>query len=210
MFLNNFSVRIPEGNELPGGYVELAHTQKYTLHLHNMRKVDCDAIIEIDGKSIGTFRLHANDTMRLERPPHDNGYFTFYKIGTQEAQQAQLNEGSPDLGLVKVTFIPAQEYKFTWATPIWHDGEEWQAHPSSLTGTTNVSYRSGSARVSAGGVSAGGTGLSGHSNQTFLDVGSIDRDYSQSTTIYLRLVAKNGLDKPRPLTQYSTPIPPRI
>lgn len=202
MYLNQFSVRVPEGNEISGGYVELRHGQNYTIQLKNDRHLPCDAILEIDGKSIGTFRLYAGSGIKLERPPHDTGQFTFYKIGTHEARQAQLDEGNPDLGLIKVQFIPQKH-----SPPIT---TYWGSVEDVPMASANITYRSATVMSNAkGGLSAGGTGLSGYSNQSFTDVGSIERDYSQSTTIYLRLVAKNG-DEIRPLTQYSTPIPPRV
>jgi hypothetical protein len=57
---------------------------------------------------------------------------------------------------------------------------------------------------------AGGTGLEGHSGQTFGRAGAITSDYSQQTVIHLRLVGGGKAEGPRPLTQRSTPIPPRI
>ena len=106
MYLNQFSVRVIGGNEQSGGYVELPHGKKYSLSLRNGRDVRCDARVEIDGKDVGTFRIDASRTIRLERPAHDTGRFTFYKLGTAEAHQAGLEEGNPNLGLVKVTFTP--------------------------------------------------------------------------------------------------------
>ena len=57
---------------------------------------------------------------------------------------------------------------------------------------------------------AGGTGLSGQSNQKFVTVDAMELDYSQQTVIYLRLVAKKSRSQPRPLTSFSTPVPPPI
>lgn len=114
MYLNDFSVRVPGGRESGSGYVELKHGQKYSLVLRNSRNVRCDAKVEIDGQHVGTWRVDANGSISLERPVHDDGRFTFYAVGTREAQQANLNEGSSELGLIKVTFTP--ELKSTWRT----------------------------------------------------------------------------------------------
>ncbi len=59
-------------------------------------------------------------------------------------------------------------------------------------------------------MSAGGTGLSGESTQKFGRAVEIQLDYSQETVIHLRLTAKNDIDEPRPLTNYSNPVPPPI
>jgi len=116
MYLNDFSVRVPGGRESGSGYVELKHGQKYSLVLRNSRNVRCDAKVEIDGQHVGTWRVDANGSISLERPVHDDGRFTFYAVGTREAQQANLNEGSSELGLIKVTFTP--ELKSTWSIRI--------------------------------------------------------------------------------------------
>lgn len=57
---------------------------------------------------------------------------------------------------------------------------------------------------------AGGTGLSGASDQKFFEVPDLLHDFSRVTTINLRLVAKRNSCEPRPLTQYSTPVPPPV
>src|SRR3990167_10124375 len=102
-YWNNFSVRIPEGRE-NGGYVEMEHGKQYSLVLRNDHGVPCDAKVDIDGKTVGTWRIYASGSIQLERPANDDGRFTFYRAGTPEAQQAQLPRGSNDLGLVRVTF----------------------------------------------------------------------------------------------------------
>jgi hypothetical protein len=43
MFLNNFSVRVIGGTELPSGYVELNHNQTYKLALGNKNQRQADA-----------------------------------------------------------------------------------------------------------------------------------------------------------------------
>jgi hypothetical protein len=81
------------------------------------------------------------------------------------------------------------------------------------------SFSSGS-RGGAGGQSvnlntrnAGGTGLSGRSDQKFGRAGAIDRDYGRQVIINLRLVAKPS-DEPRPLravnSTVSNLVPPPV
>lgn len=192
MYLNQFSVRLLQGVER-NGCVELEHNTQYSLILRNARNVQCDAKVEIDGKHVGTWRIPSRENITLERPAHDTGRFTFYKTGTQEAYQAGIDEYNPDLGLVSVTFTP-----------------ELYTAPVVKTIEPEVVYRgaSFSTPVSKGGLSGGGTGLSGQSSQHFHNARKIVLDYSQTTVINIRLVCReNG---PRPLTSYSTPVPPRV
>lgn len=205
MYLNDFSVRIPEGVETSGGYVEMRHGQVYRLVLHNGRSVRCDARVEIDGKHVGTWRINAYQSITLERPVHDQGRFTFYKLGTPEASQVGLSEHDPNLGLVKVTFTPEAQIIYTVTTSYY------TAQPKGLEPQWQTTYDSGTSRSYAGqSRSAGGTGLSGHSGQEFTNADYITYDYTQETVIHLRLVAVNGESGPRPLTSFSTPVPPRI
>jgi len=199
MYLNQFSVRIPEGRELDGGYVELAHGTVYTLVLRNDRQTRADAWVEVDGQAVGTFRLASHSTLRLERPAHDRGCFTFVHVGTAEAAQAGLRPGDPNLGLVRVVFTPEQ---VTPVVPLVTDATSpWQVGVPVQNAVAS--------RESARGLTAGGTGLSGQSSQTFVPAAHIRPDVSQQTTIHLRLVASDDATV-RPLTAFSTPVPPAV
>lgn len=217
MVLNSFSVHIPEGRETHSGYVEMAHGRQYTLALRNFRDVACDAAVTIDGKPVGTFRLNAGQSLKLERPAHDQGRFTFYQVGTAEAQQAGLVD-TDTLGLISVVFTPAlRQPAYVSTYPVVQ-------YVKAETGWDGVYYRYTTTGVSNGGSNfvasmsntvsaapqrkAGGTGLSGHSQQQFVDVGPMNLDYAQQTTIHLRLVS--GSDQPRPLTANSNPVPPYL
>ena len=209
MYLNNFSVRIIGGNEAESGYVEMRHGQVYKLSLRNSRVVNCDARVTIDGKDVGTWRIPSLSSIVLARPVHDDGQFTFYKVGTREARQAQLDEYSGELGLIEVVFTPEL------VEPVVYKEYSYQ---NQWTNTGGLEMGACAPIVAAAGggsqsrseksLSAGGTGLSGQSNQKFGTTYKIDYDLSQRTTIYLRLVARD--DGPRPLTAHSNPIPPRI
>lgn len=192
----------------PGGYVEIPHNTPYALILANKRTVRADAHIEIDGKEIGTWRLNAGDTFRLERPANDTGRFTFYKVGTAEAQAAQLSESDPRLGLVKVTFTPERTPRPLRAdVNIVLRGQTYPTYSSPTFTSTNDAPVSMTTKSMF--QSAGGTGSSGESAQQFISVAALDYDYSQQTVIHLRLVARNG-QEPRPLTSFSTPVPPPV
>ena len=53
MYMNGFSVKVIPGNEVAGGYVEIAHGTVYRLALRNDTDVRCDARVEIDGTNVG-------------------------------------------------------------------------------------------------------------------------------------------------------------
>ncbi|MDD3134931.1 MAG: hypothetical protein PHF64_00380 [Methanoregula sp.] len=230
MYLNQFSVRIPEGRETNSGYVEIEHGKQYTLVLRNDRGVACDAAVTVDGKPIGTFRIGAFQNIRLERMPDDSGRFTFYKISTKEFQNSDLGSVAlDDLGLIRVIFTPAMPAPTITITPYvyppyWYypapyfSGITWTSGGSSDYDTLSCDNSRSvchtdtvSACMTETAHSAGGTGLSGHSEQEFSHVGALNYDYSQQTTIHLRLVEGHGGD-PRPLrpAMSSTPVPPRV
>lgn len=216
---NDFSVRIIGGNEIAGGYVEMEHGKKYSIRMTNHRNVACDAKVMVDGKECGTFRLRPYKSLALERPAHDHGHFTFYALGTSEARQVGLDGTDPNLGLVQITFTPERVSfgpTYRTANSAWSKGETLEHHGlSGASDTTNYYTESRTvedtpsvAGACASTYTAGGTGLSGHSDQSFVEVFELNYDYSQQTVIHLRLVLGN--DKPRPLTSYSTPVPPPV
>jgi len=217
MFQNKFSVRIPEGAEDSGGYVELQHGQHFTVRLRNFRGVRCDARVEVNGKDVGTFRLSSHGSACLERPGHDEGCFTFYRASSEEASTIYAGESPSDFGLVRVTFVPEKPISIDW---------HYKASLCGAPKNVGSSYSLGNDVLRGGGSQsampyaampmansahqreAGVVGLSGHSNQQFYSVGPMNLDYSQQTVIHLRLVCvENG---PRPLTSYSTPVPPPL
>lgn len=196
MYLNNFSLRIREGKELENGYVELIHNTQYRIVLENGKSVRCDVYLEIDGKHVGTWRLYPYQSITLERPAHDDGCFTFYQIGTTEASLAGLVKGDSKLGLIKAVFTPEL---------ITQSAECTSGDFSEFDGLKQAA-RSRAAASHA----PGGTGLSGKSEQHFITVGAMELDMSHRTEINLRLVAIKTSDQPRPLTSFSTPVPPPI
>jgi hypothetical protein len=172
-----FEVVIPEGKELEDGYVQMRHNTKYSLNLKNHRRVPCDAEVTIDGIHVGTWRVESMNEIRIERPVHDTGHFTFFEVGTHEAGMAGIGKNS-DNGLVSVKFKPQKELVGLRASEL----------PPRL--------------------GAGATGLTGESQQRFVDAVRIDYDMARAFTIHLRLVSI----KPdiRPLAPRSTPVPPPV
>lgn len=199
------------------GYVHLRHGDIYEIALANDSREDCDVVIEIDGKEIGTWRLDAYCKGLIERGVGDTGRLTFYEIGSSEAQKVGLDSiARSDLGLVKVTFIPEKIIRREIPT----------VDTRSYSGAKGLIERGGDFRESfssgsrCGGQSvnlntrrAGGTGLSGRSNQKFGQAEAIDRDYDSQVVINLRLVAKPS-DEPRPLravnSTVSNLVPPPV
>jgi hypothetical protein len=202
MQLNQFSASINPGQETSEGYVELKHKTQYKLNLGNSRGTRCDARVEIDGKHVGTWRIEQYRTITLERPAHDTGKFTFYEIDSPEAGKVGLTKGDPNMGLIKVTFTPEKEPDPIPPAPssaFYREAQMdlMQAAPSPAASTPQRSRK------------AGGTGLSGQSQQQFSNAREIKYDLTQQTIINLRLVAI-AQDEPRPLTPYSTPVPPPV
>lgn len=207
--MNGFSVEIPECIEQDcDGYVTMKHEQKFTIKINNHHKSDgygkpCDTDVYVDGKHVGSFRLAYGETIRLEHPINDNGCFTAYKKGTQEACQANINPYSDEAGLIKVVFRPGH-YPSKFVRPLvvnWHppaDGD--------YVSNCCASYNSCKSVVPSKLVS-GGVGLSGHSDQKFNKVENLV--YIESpTTIYMRIVFKEYDDQPRPLRPvYNTSVP---
>jgi len=216
MYLNSVSVKVIGGSERTSGFVEIEHGTQYSISLRNDHDVRCNAEVNIDGKNIGTFRIAANSTIRLERKPDDNGRFTFYRLGSEEGTKSDLGSVSAsDLGLLKVVFTPEVQpavVRYTYAAP---GTDQWR-DPETGIYTNSVTCRGGlmttTCSVDYSSSDSGGTGLSGHSDQTFFPARSMCLDYSQKTTIYLRLIEASKTNEPRPLTPVmnSSPIPPPV
>jgi hypothetical protein len=175
MKLEQYEIVIPEGCEAANGYVALAHNTQYTIRLTNHGSRMADVEVFIDGGRVGEWRVNSNSVALLERPVHDTGRFTFYRVGSTEADAIGL-KSKPELGLIKAVFKPERDEGMLLGTP--PDLKE------------------------------GGTGLSGHSNQTFKTVRALDKNPADYITIHLRLGVKP--DDARPLFPTSSPVPPPL
>lgn len=222
MRFGNFSLLIPEGREVNTGHVELGHGSVYTLRLANHdHSRSCDAYVTVDGKDMGAYRLRPGQTFSLERPFHDSGRFTFFKAGTDEAKQSgesAINEGNR--GLVTVVFKPERQRQVRTvrrgpggqsAGGNYYNQEIKTSGGIELTG---LSHNSASCDFDADmgalrSCSPGVTGLTGNSNQQFVEVANLDYDAALEVTINLRLVAgatvrelqpaRKGNDVPAPV-----------
>lgn len=202
MHFKDYSVVISEGVETDG-YVKMRHGQQYVIRLRNRKGLRCNAAVMVDGKEVGTFRLSGYGHLELERPPNDTGRFTFYQVGSSEAKRAGLGIVNKfELGLIQVTFTPEKEAVHLVGVA----GAAVADADFGLTGSMGIDEPR--PRVT---YNAGGTGLSGHSNQGFVNVADINLDYNNAVTISLRLIANDDI---KPLVsaqgQNQTIVPPPV
>ena len=191
MYMNGFSVKVIPGNEVAGGYVEIAHGTVYRLALRNDTDVRCDARAFIDGTNVGKWRIEAHDRIELGRGVGSDGQFTAYVPGTHEGDAAGVDYSNPKLGLIGVEFTPEKRFVLK----------------------SNFAAKSFGLQAQSMGAERGaiGTGLSGHSGQQFGQAGRIRYDFDAQVIIYLRLKGVPGAgDGPRPLVGAVTPVPPRL
>jgi hypothetical protein len=192
MELNGYALVIKPGTE-NNGYVEIEHNTQYSVFLINNNPTRCDARLSIDGVVVGTLRVNPEDCIKLERGTTDNGKFTFYRLGSKEANQSKLSINE-SLGLIKCVFKP-------------EDVDTYYENNTRGGGLEKSVTRS----MGSGQSFAGGTGLSGRSNQKFSTASEIEHyDENKTTTIYLRLVCKDApeiVDNIRPLRRNATDIP---
>lgn len=205
MHFKDYSVVISQGVEIGDGYVKMKHRQQYVISLRNRKNSRCNALVMVDGKEIGAFRLNGYGHTELERPPNDTGRFTFYRAGSSEAKRAGLGSVSEfELGLIQVTFTP--EKKPGYQVEYWAETGE-PAADAAITGDLGVA---GATPRSS--YNAGGTGLSGHSGQGFVNVAEMNLDYDNAVTISLRLIADDNEIRPLMPTQSKnqTIVPPPV
>lgn len=205
MRVNEFSVDIAKGTETGEGYVSMKHNTKYALSLGNHGHRRCDALVSIDGKSIGGFRIGAYETIEIERPVDDDGCFTFYRAGSKKGDKAGLGSVSKsDMGLITVEFRPEKKRK-----PKRISGAGGQSILRSASLSSYSTPVRDSVELTSRGIDlkAGGTGLSGKSDQSFYTVEDLKFDKKEVVTINLRLVEGKSKSEPRELAPKSNSIP---
>jgi hypothetical protein len=214
-------------NPLNYGYVEMRHGQSYKIMMRNNNPTSCNAIVKIDGQSMGTWRIQAYSNVIIERPANIDKKFTFYKVATEEGSAAGLFRGNSTNGLVQVEFIPARERIMRYMNT-QNDCFGGVAKCRSLGMTQGIAQCASFGCES--GYEEGGTALHGKSDQRFGTAEEIDLDYSKRVTISLRLVSAENVysssskyyDSITPLNSHptnshstnshsmNTPIPPPI
>nr|QBK86125.1 MAG: hypothetical protein LCMAC101_07200 [Marseillevirus LCMAC101] len=88
-------------------YVEMPKDNvQYRIRLKNNGSAKCDAVVTIDGKNMGTFRINGSSQMLLERPTDVERRFTFFVGGSEGSKQGGYKEKDKNNGLVQVLFKP--------------------------------------------------------------------------------------------------------
>ena len=210
--------------------------QVYTIRITNHSRLRAVVKVNLDGHPVteGGLVLDAGETMELERPvtAGEHGRFTVFAEGTEAVFGEDGGRGNPDLGLVEVEHRrelerprppvvvprvasppprPAPEADLTasFGSMDYMD----QPLPSSAPPAPMELYDLAmDAAIGEGDVQgAAGTGLTGHSSQTFhpVEVGPLE---AEATWVRLRIVIgrPEAFDRPRPLPGVSShPVPPR-
>ena len=182
-------MEIPEGKERSDGYIGMRHGQVYTIRIGNTGPKKCDAILSIDGLPMGTFRLNPKQIWSLEHPATSKGRFTFFGLNTAEAQSSLIQKDS-QTGLIQVEFRPEYQEGFDSGLISFSDTED----PDWL--------------------GAGGTGLTGRSDQFYATAGKIRyAPEIEFIVISLRLgnLSRDSSEaRPLPGRQISNPVPPPL
>ena len=227
MKFNNFSLRVIGGREKASGYVEITHGQQYSLSMRNFDSLPCDAKVVIGDVHIGTWRIRGNRSIIIERPVNDQGRFTFYKVGSSEAEKIGATPGASRNRLITVTFTPEIPKPVQLIYPHHSYNDPWRWRPrydsnwlfscGSSTGGGSVQSQLrgspvsfGDTPVTADSYEEGVSGLSGYSDQRFTRVAPLDYDLTRQTTISLRLVCSDIRGEPRPLVSCGNPVPPPV
>lgn len=202
---NGFSIEIipvngsvNEFNRTGAKYVGLNNNSEYKIKLINQRDTICDVDVDLEGRHIGRWRINAHDDIVIERPAKINQKFTFFSETNRHAIEAGVNIGGEQNGLLKATFYPKKPYR-----------EEPVMIPESVSyqSARSANVTSSIRRSSPRGFKSGVTLLGDYSDQQFDTTRRLradEIDWSNKTTIYLRLVVR---DAPR---YRQIPYPPRI
>ncbi len=211
-----FSVSIQNNVADYNGYVRMRHGQVYAVCFANNLDRRADAEVNIDGLSMGTWRLKPNQRACVERPATTQGRFTFYRADSSEGYavgSGQVNRG--DKGKLSVAFYPEVERSYAYE-PEPYNGYS-RSHSDAAPEAQGYAAPRAQKRAppSYDNLNAGVTGLTGHSDQRFRHAGQIERDYAQMVRLELRLVHDPAYDttpaEPRPLPgRYYRPAPPPI
>lgn len=144
-------------SEQDGGYVPLAHGEKYYIKLKNGDSRRALVKITADGVSLAELVIPANfdGSTLIERPQDQSKRLTFFKEGSPEANAALLDSVSENnLGLLQFTFTRERP-------PVRYELQSWSSGESFSLPTRGMS------ESPTRGFSAGGTGLTGQSTQRF-------------------------------------------
>lgn len=214
MRVGNFSLMIPEGKERDSGHVELPHGTPYRIKMMNhCYSKRCDALVTVDGKELSLFRINRGDSITLETyPGGDHGRFTFFQADSAEADAAGASGIAKDVrGLIQVTFKPEKEIpkqvqrvnsiRRSAGGPcgqsVGGTVPDWGGEPMRLCSAAPQN------------TSAGVTGLTGHSSQTFHEVANLNYDPAEEVTISIRLVCGPAV-RPLEAVRKGNPVPEAV
>lgn len=196
---NGYSLHVEGGETKPRRYIVMRHGQQYKVVMGNQNSTKCQATLKIDGINMGTFLINPHQTISIERPLHRHKLFTFYETNKSypSSFQTGIIPGNRNNGVIEVTFIP--ENKIKYQTILDSDPYKSCFCKSNTFLGMRDSYMEG------------GTGLSGHSTQSFDKTDSLYLDYNKQVTLTVRLVGENKLDYPdvEPLI-IKQPVPPPV
>jgi len=207
MLMNNFGLEIAGHQEDINGYVRLRHGEQYSIVLKKRLARRADVELHIDGKLIGIFRIGAyQDWIVLDTPPFTGKRFTAYLLDSPEGRTAELAQVSAEeLGVVRAVFRYEKQHEFHPVIEIASN-----RFYSKTLGESALSLNRGGESFMASAAPAG-TGLSGHSDQQFRSVDSMEYDEGPATEIALRIiVAREDVQPLRSRNIVSSGIPPAI
>jgi hypothetical protein len=202
-------------------YVGLDRNSEYRIKLVNGTNRRCDVAVELEGESIGRWRIDAHDDLIIERPVDRARKFTFLSEMSMEAIDAGVIPGDSSNGLVVATFYPEKErvYEAMAASP---RGLRTSAAPSSAAPSSSLSSNAPASLMarSSPAYESGATVLGDHSHQKFGQVRALrddEIDWNNITKIQLRLVVRKLHPVPSPVPRpypihstHRTPYPGRI
>ena len=150
--------------ETDGGYVPLAHGEKYFIKLENDDSRRASVKVTADGVPLGEWVIPAyySGSTLIERPQDQAQRLTFLKKDTPEADAALLDTVSAqNLGLLQFTFTreaPLPSFEAYSPSLLRSGGERFGSPAKGLDAALTRGRRD---------FSAGGTGLTGQSAQAF-------------------------------------------
>lgn len=178
-------------------YIALKHNTEYSLELQNNTNNRCDAVVTIDGRSVGKFRINSYSGIVVERPVTKHQKFVFLRESSGDAYRAGITEGKYANGSVSITFYP-EMHKFH--SRIDYDRARGFPYTNSSSETHCTKSYSMSSDIGSfnymdvGTMSAGATALGDRSHQLFKHASELDSiDHNNITTIKFRLVVDDDL-----------------
>jgi len=182
--LRGYSLNVSPGNPVtrPDGSVHIVMPVSgssgvtYSVIIGNHTALRANVYLNIDGASVGTFRLNAGQIWALDRPVNIPKLFTFFLAATAPPQ-AGIQPGNPLNGVITALFVPEKRFVVVQQPTVVSPQYE-----SRLRRAQRLSGREG------------GTALSGVSGQRFKQAAPMIEDRSAAVAITVRLVGPGGSD----------------